>query len=382
MVEPERKGTVVTTKPKKRTLGTEKVSRKDPVTIYVENRTRGLIIECLEEGTQLDMMCDLWYEMKDDPFVVQSKKANETEKKYSDKIAKIIYTAFYDYAKTDPYVYDKLGLHSRILEKGEVPIVVIFEKEKKVALPIVHEFHAGYAFSEGQFPSFESVHVANYFNECGYSKGYIFVVTDYDPAGEDLYKQVQEKMNKFSNIDIETIWVKYGDEPTIEFGSYQLKNNKINKNWIDSGRERGVEFNSVIENHKSFHEGVRAEKEIIKTEYEAKRESLKAIAESGELSQEEIKAMYASYKESREAFRAEVEELHALKQADVEVNKTELVTVRKALISATKEADVDEEYISSLLDQIVELLEEHLEIDLYYYNLLNELRADNIDVLF
>ncbi len=220
------------------------MSQKKELTIYVENRTWELIEECLEDGTQLDVMRDLWYEMKAD-YVVTSNKGDANEEDYSDKVTAIIRNTFARYAEGDQSVYTRLGLHSRILVKGEVPIVVIFEKRKKAALSIVNKFSAGYAFAEGQFPTFESVHVANYFQECGYRIGYVFVVTDYDPAGYDMYNQIKVKMDKFTDgIDISTVWVEYGDAPVDEFSSYELKQNKINKKWISDGRTRGVEFNT------------------------------------------------------------------------------------------------------------------------------------------
>ncbi len=219
------------------------MASKSDLTIYVENRTNALIVECLEDGTQLDMMRDLWYEMKDDDIVVAN-RGDLTEEEHGDKIVPTIRKQFAIYAESDPSIYTRLGLDSRFLVKGSVPIVVIFEKKKKVALQIVNKFHAGHAFGVGQFPTFESVHVANYFSECGYNKGYVFVVSDYDPAGESMCNVIRRKMNRFSNIDIETIWVNYGDDPVSEFNSYALTDNGVNRKWIEEGRTRGVEFNT------------------------------------------------------------------------------------------------------------------------------------------
>lgn len=219
-------------------------TRKDPLTIYVEHRTWTLIEEHLDLGNTIDMMRDFWYEMKDDDIILDS-KCDMNEEDYQDKVAKIIYKTFAKYAEKDTSVYTRLGLHSKMLVKGKVPIVVIFEKKKSVAIPLVEEYHAGYAFARGQFPTFESVHVANYFEECGYGVGYVFIVSDYDPSGENLYSQVKTKMDKFTHtIDIKTTWVKFGDDPIGEFDSYELKNNPTNSKWIKEGRDRGVEFNT------------------------------------------------------------------------------------------------------------------------------------------
>lgn len=138
-------------------------------------------------------------------------------------------------------------------------------------------------------------------------------------------------------------------------------------------------FNAINGEHKSFHEMVRAEKELIKAEFQAAREALKELAESGELTREEIKEIYASYKAEREAFRAEAEGLKVAKQVAVEANKAELKSVREALKAALQSEVVDGAYVSGLLNQMVDLLEEHVGIDVYYYDQIHALKANSED---
>lgn len=133
-------------------------------------------------------------------------------------------------------------------------------------------------------------------------------------------------------------------------------------------------FESLKAEHKSFHEMVRAEKEIIKATFVAEREALKASVENGELSQEEIRAIFQEYKTEREALKEEFATLRAAKQAEVEANKAELKQVREALRLALTSEEIDANLVASLLDQMVILLNNHLDIDYYYYDLLSGMR--------
>lgn len=105
-------------------------------------------------------------------------------------------------------------------------------------------------------------------------------------------------------------------------------------------------FNSVNSEHKLFHEEARAERAAYKAELpEGSRENLK-----------EIKAILD------------------MKRSDDEMNKAELRAVRLALRAAVKEETTDASIVASHLDELVSLLEDHLAIDVEYYNQVHALR--------
>ncbi len=211
----------------------------------MEKRTQELLQHTIDTAGTIDMMRDYWYGMKDDAELKRY-RTDEDDEKWSDKVTAIIRSYIEKIALNgNPGIYKHIGLESRMLNVGEAPIVVIFEKQKKEALSIVNRFNAGYAFSRGQFPTFEASFVAAYLEECKYSMGYVFVLTDYDPAGEHLFNQVKRKMDKFTtDTQITTIHVKFGENALDEFETYTLTENSLNKKWISEGRTEGIEFNT------------------------------------------------------------------------------------------------------------------------------------------
>ena len=202
------------------------------------------------------MMRDYWYNLKDLPAMDRFRKEDDetrlnqgkdkhSDESWSDKINTLITKHIEKMAFSNPLIYEQIGLESDILKEGEAPVIVLFEKKKSEALSIVEAFKAGYVFNRGQMPTFEVANMCAYLERCKYSKGYIFVVADYDPAGMSLFTSIRDKVALFTtDTDIEVIQVKYGDNPTEEFNAYSLTNNKLNRKWIEAGKTKGVEFNS------------------------------------------------------------------------------------------------------------------------------------------
>lgn len=91
---------------------------------------------------------------------------------------------------------------------------------------------------------------------------------------------------------------------------------------------------------------------------------------------DDVKAMYEDYRAARKEFRAKAELVKDAKKAAVELNHNELISVREILREEIVLEDVNSAKIASLLDQITDLLERHLEIDIQYYDELNELRIN------
>ncbi len=217
---------------------------------YIWNRTFVLVEGTLSNGETIDMMRDYWYAMKDDKELKRLRKLSkdkkaENEAGWSDLCTSHIYKCIENIAYSHPSIYEQLGLESEHLVKGQAPIVVVFEKKKSAALDVVNEFNAGHAFFKGQVPTEDVAHICSYLNKSKYNKGYIFVVSDYDPAGVNLADNVRKKVNQFATeSEIEVIRVEYGDDPIEEFETYELDYNNTNKKWIDDGYESGVEFNT------------------------------------------------------------------------------------------------------------------------------------------
>ncbi len=221
-----------------------------PLKTYIWNRTLPLVESTLSNGETIDMMRDYWYAMKDDKEILRLRKESKNKKAktaggWGDMCTSHIYKCIENLSYSNPSIYEQLGLESEYLVKGSVPIVVLFEKKKGAALETVQNFSAGHAFFEGQVPTEDVAHICSYLNKSKYNKGYIFVVSDYDPAGINLADKVREKVNRFATeSEIEVIRVEYGDDPTEEFETYELEYNTTNKKWIDGGYEYGVEFNT------------------------------------------------------------------------------------------------------------------------------------------
>lgn len=127
------------------------------------------------------------------------------------------------------------------------------------------------------------------------------------------------------------------------------------------------------EAHEAFHTTAKAEREVMKADRQAEREAFKASVQAGEMTREEVQAIVAERKAENEVLKAEVESIKALKQADVEANKAEMQAVRASIKTALQAEEVDATYVASLLDQMVDLLEAHIDIDYYYYNMIQDL---------
>lgn len=217
---------------------------------YVWNETVKLVEGTLSRGETIDMMRDYWYAMKDYPKLKKFRKLSDakgaqTDQGWSDIVSVQIAECIADMAYSKPSIYEQLGMESAFLKPGNVPILVMFEKQKSVALSIIDKFQAGHAFYRGQIPTIEVAHACSYLNKSMYSKGYIFIVADYDPSGESLYNSVKRKVKKFAtNNEVEVIQVEYGDSPTTEFDNYKLTSNSTNRKWIAAGMTHGVEFNT------------------------------------------------------------------------------------------------------------------------------------------
>ncbi len=230
---------------------------KDNLTLWVEAKIEEYVERTLSTGKPIKMMRDYWYTMKGLSAMVQFRIESDNQRKsagkkpytdsaWGDKVNAIITKRIERMAYEDNSIYRRLGLSSDIFEAGEMPIVVIAEKDTDAFDRVVHKYGAGKANCTGQMPTFEAVFVADYLEQCDYSEGYIFVFTDYDPAGETIFESIKTKMTEFStNTTIHVIHVEVGENIVNEVANYPLTRNALNQKWIDGGRVLGVEFNGI-----------------------------------------------------------------------------------------------------------------------------------------
>ncbi len=133
------------------------------------------------------------------------------------------------------------------------------------------------------------------------------------------------------------------------------------------------DFNAAITAHKSFHESVRSEREIFKADQKAAREAYRESIKSGDYTREEAKAIFEEAKAANLALKAELEAIRTLKKADVAANDLEMKTVREALRAALQEEVIDGALVQSYLGQMTVLMNEHLDIDTLYYDMIQAL---------
>lgn len=134
-----------------------------------------------------------------------------------------------------------------------------------------------------------------------------------------------------------------------------------------------TDFNAVNEAHRVFHEASRTEREILKAAMIEQREVLKAQLDNGELTKEEVQVIVKETKFRRQEIRSDIQSILEQKRADAAVNQEKTKGVRTAIRSQLQEEIIDGAQVASLLDQLVTLLEEHVEIDQLYYNMVHDL---------
>lgn len=132
------------------------------------------------------------------------------------------------------------------------------------------------------------------------------------------------------------------------------------------------EFLTLQEEHREFHE----ERSVIRLEiiqnYSGQVSSITGQVADGTITpaegREQLQALRAGVKSIREAIAAVLEP----KKAEIEAIKNQAEAVRDSIKDALKEDEVSESQIAGYLDQLVDLLNQHLEIDFKYAALVDE----------
>jgi len=135
------------------------------------------------------------------------------------------------------------------------------------------------------------------------------------------------------------------------------------------------EYNAIVSalnEHETFHLNAKAYFETLKADFQSEKEAIKASYESGEMTEEEFQAYVAAKREEHALNKGKREIIVAEKQAAAEVIKEQRTAVNQALREALKSEIIDSDVVQSLLSQMLVLLNQHIDMDNYYFNLLTE----------
>jgi len=132
------------------------------------------------------------------------------------------------------------------------------------------------------------------------------------------------------------------------------------------------EMIAAMAEHEAFHTDAKAYFEALREAFKVEKEALKASLENGDISQEDFDAIVAEKREAHAINKEERQVLKAEKQAAVAAIKEEKMIVTSALRQALKAEVVDEVAVQVYLSQLVDLLNQHIEVDQYYFNLATE----------
>lgn len=123
--------------------------------------------------------------------------------------------------------------------------------------------------------------------------------------------------------------------------------------------------------HQAFHEMAQSERDAVKENVKETIMDLKAQVEAGTLTQEEVKSLIEAMRAENETTKEMIQGLLAGKKEEAEAIRSEIQLILQEVKNEISSETTNEENIKSLLDQMLVLLEKHLEMDYYYYNLVH-----------
>lgn len=217
----------------------------------------------LETGEEVENLRDIWYKFKHKIEYLKpepTKKKKWTEADWSDYVNEKIGSHLFDlYLKGDTSIYSRLNIITTGLSNlgylNNTPVVLFSEKRTRALDNATKALLCGRYTSEGQIPSFETVNIAEYLLDTSISGNvYLIGLTDYDPAGENIFKTLVEKVTASlalldQNITLHSATVSYGNDYMSIINSYDSftlstnPKNMLNKPWIEIGHTQGVELN-------------------------------------------------------------------------------------------------------------------------------------------
>lgn len=283
-----------------------------------KEQIEALTDEFLATGETVENIRDIWYRIKGEALEIENNSS-----KWDKTVNSIIGTHLWElFLAGDKEIYSRLNILTKGLEAaGELPLVVFSEKTTRATSSICRNLRAGRYSSQGQIPSFEIVHLANYMvrhsvNDMAFLVG----IVDYDPAGLAIWESLVERLElAIKVLSPDTMFmaklVSYGDSYeaiTSKYDTYELSNDKINYSWREKeNRPLGVEMNVV------FDKAELLEETILKTlaPWAVKPLSLQLAKESKlwdlESENEEISSLQTQIEEVRSQLKEEIEDMEA-----------------------------------------------------------------------
>jgi len=241
--------------------------------------THRLTDEFLKTGASVEGIRGIWYKIKHKieawkPFDVDAippEERSKREENWTESINTAIGARLFNiYNEGDVNVYNRVGIGSKALstqlsivdiktkeettENATNPIVLVSEKQTSKLQTAAIELGAAQFISSGEVPSFEATFIISYLLEHlkdGHN-AYVLVITDYDPAGLQIFKSLQSKLTNIFNklspeVELVNIRVGYGEHDDIikKYDSYLLPLSGLKK-WQPIGLgERGVELDVI-----------------------------------------------------------------------------------------------------------------------------------------
>lgn len=214
----------------------------------------------LTTGETVENLRDIWYKFKGDIEHLKNMPDDKWDIYVNHLIGEYLYERFLD---GDVEIYARLNIITKGLSNDQhnynTPIVLFAEKPTRSTDVLAEALLCGIYGSTGQIPSFETVNVARYLSRTAkHNQAYLIAITDYDPAGESIFRSLAEKVEndlKLINPDIEftAVHIIFGEDYEdiiTHYPAYTLstnKKNRLNQAWIKIGHTLGVELN-VVEN--------------------------------------------------------------------------------------------------------------------------------------
>lgn len=126
---------------------------------------------------------------------------------------------------------------------------------------------------------------------------------------------------------------------------------------------------SALNKHEAYHLNVKAYCEALKLAFQAEKEAIKLAYESGQMTQEEFQAYLAGRRKEKAINKADREIFIAKKQDSIGLIKEQRAVVGQALRQALKSESIDGVLVQSLLSQMLDLLNQHNDVDIYYFDI-------------
>jgi chromosome segregation ATPase len=134
-------------------------------------------------------------------------------------------------------------------------------------------------------------------------------------------------------------------------------------------------YQAVKDEHKAFHESRTNDRSDIKEHTQSKIEEVKEALANEEITKDEAREAISEIRETVSTYREEAKSIIEAKKETNEQIKEQMLEVKEQIKNALAEDEVDESLIKSLLQQTLDLLNQHLELDKSTAQQIDELKA-------